>query len=197
MLGTTRRIGAGAVALVVLGCSDAPTANSPGPRANRQVLPAPTQVSVVTRDVPLAEPESASQVIGVFGGQLTLPGAGLTVTIPAFAVLRPTLITVTAVAGRQVAYEFAPHGLEFVVPVSAVQRLDGTSAITNGLLPTTLYAGYFANVADLDQLNATATVSELLSTSIVDWNRTVSFAIQHFSGYLIAAGESAPGEGSQ
>jgi hypothetical protein len=65
---------------------------------------------------------SASAVIGAFGGQLTLPSAGLTVVVPPFAVASPTRITVTAVAGNQVAYELDPHGTRLLVPLVVTQR---------------------------------------------------------------------------
>jgi hypothetical protein len=186
------------------GCSDSKSVTSPaaptGPTASTLLLASPASVNVVTRDVPLAASQSASALVGIWGGRITLSNAGLSVFIPPFALTRPTWITITAVAGNQVAYEFEPHGIQFNVPLTATQNLAGTSASTGGLLPATLYAGYFQNIADLDQLNATATVSELLGTSISLLTGSVSFTISHFSGYLIAAGLSegeGEGEGSQ
>src|SRR5215203_3992496 len=103
---------------VISSCTDsggpaAPTGNS-GPT---RLISGPTTMNVVTRDTPLAATQSASATIGISGGQISLPGVGLTVIVPAFAVTSSTTITVTAVAGNAVAYEFAPHGLQFNVPV--------------------------------------------------------------------------------
>jgi hypothetical protein len=197
-----RATAVGTLTLITLsalaGCSDSNSVTGPatpaGRAANTVVLGSPATVNVVTRDTPLSAPQSASAFIGVFGGRISLPGAGLTVYIPPFALETPTVITVTAVAGNQVAYEFEPHGTQFRVPLIASQNLTGTSASTGGVLPSVLYAGYFANVADLNQLNATALVSELLGTSISSSGRA-SFLIGHFSGYLIAAGLADSGDG--
>jgi hypothetical protein len=176
---------------VVASCSDSRAVTAPAVSggSNRLVLNAPTQVQVVTRDTPLSGPVSASRLVGVFGGVINLPEAGLSVTIPAFALTSPTTITVTAVPGSELAYEFEPHGTQFRVPLIVTQQLAGTSASAGGVLPAKLRAAYFADVLDLDQLDGTATVSELFGTSINTWNGTVSFAVWHFSGYLIAAGE--------
>jgi hypothetical protein len=184
----------------VAGCSDSNTVTGPsaasGPSPSTLLLTSPTTVNVVTRDTPLAAAQTASASVGIWGGYIALPGAGLSVYIPPFALSSTTLITVTAVAGNQVAYEFGPHGTQFRVPVLVSQQLQGTSAWNGGVLPSRLLAGYFQNVTDLDQLNATATVSELLSTSISAVTGRVTFGITHFSGYLIATGETGEVEGS-
>jgi hypothetical protein len=185
---------------VAISCSDSPSVTSPtstrSPGASRQLLSSPAAVSVVTRNVPLAESQSTSAVIGIFGGRLSLPGTGLTVVVPPFAVTTPTTITVTAVAGREVAYEFEPHGTQFLVPLRVTQSLSGTSVSNAGL--TTLSAGYFQSIADLDQSNGTALVSELLGTSVSLWSNSASFSISHFSGYLIGTGFApTDGDGSQ
>ena len=105
--------------------------------------------------------------------------------MPPFAVLSPTQITVTAVAGSQVAYEFEPHGIQFVAPVVLSQNLSATSANNAGLLQPVVGA-YFANLSDLDPVNGTALVSELLNTSLNLLTKNATFAVFHFSGYLIA-----------
>src|SRR4051812_35393528 len=186
---------------VAISCSDSGTVTSPasatGTGASHQLLAVPTAVNVVTRDVPLATAQSTSALIGVFGGRLTLPGPGLTVIVPPLALTTPTTITVTAVAGREVAYEFEPHGTQFLVPLRVRQGLTGTSASNAGLL-TTVSAGYFQSASDLDQINGTALVSELLGTSLNLWTNSVSFSISHFSGYLIGTGFAPDGgDGSQ
>jgi hypothetical protein len=151
-------------------------------------------MDVVNRDTPLATPQSASATIGIFGGQISLPGAGLTVVVPAFAVTAPTTITVTAVAGSQVAYEFEPHGTRFLAPLVVTQSLTGTSVERPGYSGV-LYAGYFSDVSALDQLAGTALIDELLRASVDKKLGTATFLITHFSGYLLGTGESGPPDG--
>ena len=156
-------------------------------------------MDVVTWDTPVTTAQSASAQIGVLGGQISLPSLGLTVIVPAFAVTSTTTITVTAVPGNQVAYEFEPHGLRFNAPVIVRQTLAGTSASQqNGLIPGVLYGGYFVDVSALNQLNGTALVDEILRVSIDRVLGSATFSILHFSGYLLGTGESGPisGEGT-
>src|SRR5438046_173787 len=103
-----------AVLVAACGQHDSVTAPPAGARAQRTILSTPATVNVVTRNTPLSQSLSTSAVIGAFGGVLSIPGAGLTIVVPAFALSSPTRITVTAVAGNQVAYEFAPHGIHFL-----------------------------------------------------------------------------------
>jgi hypothetical protein len=151
-------------------------------------------MDVVTWDSPVTT-QSASAVIGVLGGQISLPDLGLTVTVPALALSAPTTITVTAVAGGAVAYEFEPHGLQFNVPVIVRQNLAATSASQGGIIPGVLYGGYFADVSALDQLSGTAFVDETLRVSIDRALGTATFSVIHFSGYLLGTGESGPNDG--
>jgi hypothetical protein len=173
-------------------CDRAPTAPAPeAAPANRLLLASPQTVSVVTRNTPLPAPLSASAVVGIFGGQLNLPGAGLKVVIPPLALTKSTRITVTAIAGSQVAYEFEPHGTHFLVPLSVTQNLLGTSGYSGGLFPKPIVAGYFANVTDLNPFSNTGLVSELLGVVLNLSTKSATFPVFHFSGYLIATGESS------
>jgi hypothetical protein len=184
--------------LLASSCADSHHVTSPaqvdGAVANGLILSAPAQFNGITRNVPLAVAESGSATIGVLGGTITLPGAGLTLVVPALALTQPTVITVTAVPGQLVAYEFEPHGQQFAVPLIATQSLAGTSADQGGALASVLYAGYFPSIADLDQLNATAMITELLGTSISAWNTSATFLVPHFSGWLIGTGRSDSGD---
>jgi hypothetical protein len=153
-------------------------------------------MDVVTRNAALETAQSTSATIGVLGGQMSLPGTGLTLIIPALALTAPTTITVTAVAGSEVAYEFEPHGLQFNVPLIVRQSLDGTSASQqHGVIPGVLYGGYFADPSGLDQLTGTALVDEVLRVSIDRVLGMATFSVSHFSGYLLGTGESGPSDG--
>jgi hypothetical protein len=183
--------------LVVASCDRGVTAPAPSSTsANRLILPSPTSVNVVRRNTPLAAPLSASATIGIFGGQISIPAAGIKVVIPPFALSSTKQITVTAVAGDQVAYEFQPHGTQFLVPLVVTQNLVGTSANTGGLLPGSLVAGYFANVSDLNPAAGTGLVSELLGVALNLGTKTATFPVFHFSGYLVATGENTAPDGS-
>jgi hypothetical protein len=120
------------------------------------------------------------------GGVLALPSAGLTVVVPPLAVLKPTQMSVTAVAGSSVAYEFEPHGIKFSVPLVATQALNGTQAQNGGSInPLSLFAGYFPDSKRI------TSVSELLNLNVNVLGQTSVLTIWHFSGYIIATGRSS------
>lgn len=150
--------------------------------ASRSLLAAPVTIVPVQRTTPLATPMSASAYVGIFGGTLSLPGAGLTVVVPPFAVLSPTLMTVTALAGSNVAYTFEPHGISFLAPLVATQSLQNTTAQGGLLSSLTLQAGYFPDD------NNVLSVTELLSVDVSPLGLTSTFNIWHFSGYILAGG---------
>jgi hypothetical protein len=186
-----RLLGVATLALAASCASDAtaPAPAAPSTTANRLLLGSPQTVSVVRRDVPLAAPLQASKTVGLLGGVIKLPGAGLQVIVPPLAVTRSTRITVTALAGDQLAYEFEPHGIHFLTPLLVTQNLNGTSAVNSGGLLSPLVAGYFASTSDLNPLNGTGLVSELLGVVLNLSAKTATFPVFHFSGYLIATGE--------
>jgi hypothetical protein len=180
-----------ATLVVAAGCDRGVTAPAPagaGTSANRLLLGTPKTVTVVQRSTPLAAPISASATLGILGGQINLPGAGLKVVVPAFALTKTTKITVTAVAGSQVAYEFEPHGTQFLVPLIVTQNLSGTDVVSGGLFSKPVFAGYFSSLSDLNPLSNTGVVSELLGVALNLSNKTATFSVFHFSGYLIATG---------
>jgi hypothetical protein len=155
-------------------------------------------VKVVTRNTALSAPLSSSATIGILGGRITIPGTGLSVIVPAGAVLSPTRFTATALAGSQGAYEFEPRGTHVLVARLVTQSLVGTSANTSGLLNLGLKGGYFADQSALDPAAGTGIVSELLGASVSLLTRTVTFPVFHFSGYLVAVGcQSDDASGNQ
>jgi len=183
--------------IAAAGCGDRSSVTAPtaGPAAPRSILSSPASVNVVTRNTPLATSLSATKTIGVLGGTISIPAAGITVVVPALALSSSTQITVTAVAGNQVAYEFAPHGITFNVPLVVTQSLVGTSA--QGTLLSVLKAGYFQNLTDLNPTNGTGVVSELLNASVGVGGLTTVFPVYHFSGYLVATGLTSTDDGSE
>ena len=142
-------------ALLAYGCAnDSVTAPSSAPVAAPaaasqsllgSLLGQPTTVTPLLRKTPLPSAVTASATIGPLGGVLALPSAGLTVVVPPLAVTKPTKMSVTAVAGSSVAYEFEPHGIKFTIPLGgdavlegdagAERRIDQSSFAVRRLLP--------------------------------------------------------------
>ncbi|HEX5409336.1 MAG TPA: hypothetical protein VFW89_06160 [Gemmatimonadaceae bacterium] len=149
-----------------------------------------TQVVVLQRTVALSNDVTASRTIGLLGGVIALPSAGLSFVVPPGAVLRNTKITVTAPAGKLVAYTFAPHGLKFLVPAIATVDLRNTTAYGNSTLLSILQAGYFTDDLSGAQQTGLETVQDLLAVQ-VRLGTTAVFTVPHFSGYLLASGHTA------
>jgi hypothetical protein len=180
-------LAAAAVASSVSCVTDVPSSPTvPSERAPANAasnLVTPITVVPLQRTSPLATAQSASARIGILGGRISLPDAGLTVTVPPLAVVTPVTITVTAPAGSDVAYEFSPHGLAFLAPLVATQDLHNTQAQAGGLIdPLSLYVGYFP-----DSSHPT-TVTELLNLRVDLLSQTSIALLWHFSGYMWSSG---------
>jgi hypothetical protein len=146
-------------------------------------LGSPTEITPLLRNAPLAQSLSVSATVGPLGGTLSLPGAGLLVVVPPLALSSRQTITVTAMAGSNVAYEFAPHGLKFNLPLVVTQNLGLTQASRNGLVnPLSLFAGYFP-----DSTKPTS-ITEQLNVNVDLLNSVATFTVWHFSGYILASG---------
>lgn len=148
---------------------------------------------ILRRVTPLAQNLSASAVIGPLGGSIKIDSAGVKIDIPAGALSGSTTITMTALAGPNVAYEFQPHGLVFAQPVKVQQDLRVTWAGTNPALLNTAHGGYYDNSLDsslVDPLNALILLKEH-ELGYLDANKTqLKFYIGHFSGYVVTSGRS-------
>jgi hypothetical protein len=173
--------------MVALGaCAEAPTAPQESvPSASLLGLPllssGAVEAHVVRRTTPLATDEVVTKVIGRGGGTIRLPRAGLTLTVPAGAVLHNTTFTVTAPAGDLVGYHFEPHGTDFRRKLKATQKLAGTEI---GLLEGVLnppFAAYYEG-----ELLPVLDVFEVLGINVSGLLGVATFEIPHFSGYIIA-----------
>ena len=188
-----KRVALLAAFVFVASCADAPTQPAT-PVAERtepsailgSLLAAPDTVVAVTRTTPLTRSVTVSRTIGLFGGTLAIPEAGVSIYFPPGAVLRSTTITMTAPAGSAVAYEFGPHGARFLVPPVITQRLPGLDL--NGSAPSGLTAAYFTDLSQVNLASGVSLVTELLNLTVALGGQSVSFPVQHFSGYLIAMG---------
>lgn len=145
----------------------------------------PDTVVVVQRLVPLRYDITQTKYIGSGGGQISIPAAGVTLVVPAGAVDMPTPITMTAVAGRGLAYEFGPKGMTFKKPLTIKQDLKVTSLDLRLLSRMKFNGGYFKSRGDLLG-GLLGIVYELLAAKTSSNGSAVEFNVNHFSGYLIA-----------
>jgi len=126
-----------------------------------------------------------SVTVDASGGVLDIPETGLRITIPRGAVAARTTITVRSIPGLMVAYDFAPHGIKFAVPLQFSQDLAGTQ-MKEGVV---LSGGYFASDTQLLPLLGLAKVNEVLPARVTDGR--VVFDIRHFSGYMVSTNRAA------
>ncbi|MGV3709064.1 MAG: hypothetical protein ACO1Q7_09490 [Gemmatimonas sp.] len=146
-------------------------------KALRRTTPVATQI---TRSVKITK---------AIGGAIDIPETGLRIEIPAGAIPRDTMtITVTALAGRSVAYDFQPHGTTFLKPLAFRQSLTKTTWF-QAILKPTLSGGYFANTAQVDPTTGIALLNEVLPLTIL--NNEARFNIFHFSGYMVSGGRQS------
>lgn len=190
-----------ATALVAGGCRDvvtpepAPTvgASREGPNAllgelltiTGSLLGLNDTVVVLQRREALPAPITVTKVIGYWGGTISIPEAGLTVRVPQGAVSSSTKFTVTAPAGRAIAYEFGPHGQQFEKALTFEQDLRVSTLREWQLRYAKLQGGYFADGGLLAGL-LRAVVQELLPALVDTTDMKVRFDMKHFSGYLVA-----------
>ena len=163
----------------------------------KAVLDQPVTANALLRTTPIFFKQTATATIGREGGTLGLSEAGIEVVVPPGALVRPTRVSVTAIPGFLVAYEFQPHGTVFRTPLVVTQKLTNTlwmsdfdffSSLLGLSSGTSLEAGYFADATQLDQTNGTAQVNEVLPVVVDDTAQTATFNVSHFSGYVIATG---------
>lgn len=177
-----------AATVALAGCTDQSLPFEPGTTASFFThAPAPG-FEVLRRNAALTADVSATSVIGPEGGEITLLSAGITFVVPPNALSEQTEITVLAPAGDAVAFQFAPHGLEFDVPASirvaaaATNADDFSGDSARGGSPLDHIMGVYFNgdpglgVEPLENLDA-----YFLDGSI-------TFDIDHFSGYACASG---------
>ena len=106
------------------------------------------------------------------GCVLDIPEVGAQLQIPGATLSDPTVITMTALAGSDVNFEFGPHGTQFKKTV----RIDVDQSKTKGMGVRKFWALYWVdNIED---------VQEEIQASVK--NGSIRFETDHFSGYAIA-----------
>ena len=143
---------------------------------------------------PLAAPITVTQVVSSLGGTISIPDADLDLFIPAGAFTAATMtISVTALAGSALAYDFQPHGTVFLKGLSIRQGLGRTNWAAFTLKPgfaATVSGAYFADPSQVDANSGVAAIDEWLPAEFNLVNATIGFDIRHFSGYMAAMGRS-------
>jgi hypothetical protein len=184
-----------AALVLAASCSDAPTATPT--RLDRLPIMASQQdkvarVKLLKRTYTISEDIATSAAIGPAGGVLAVPEAGLLVYFPPGALVQSTLITATAFKGKNVAYDFQPHGLRFVTPIYVMQELVRTELNTARAMKKEMgiWAGYLANGTDDILPDGSATFSEVFNAFFdgTGSDRLAVFTTTHFSGYAMASG---------
>lgn len=179
-------------AAVVTSCASPETSVAPtraGGSAQHDLLG--TTASLLTllvpaaRTTPLSSDVTWSFIAGPNGAVSVNRATGVTITIPAGALVDEQVITVTAPAGSAVAYSFSPH-LVFARPVTLAQSLNGINLLTT--LTLSLSAGHFAGDEPTLTANGLAVVDEVVPAYLDLLTGTVRVRVGHFSGWIIATG---------
>jgi len=182
-----RVLGAVAVAAAVAACS-METATSPvsdvgGARA-ANILPGSERLAWgLERTKPIATALTARARFTANGGTLVIKELGVTLTVPANALPRDTMtITMTALPGSMVVYEFEPHGTVFRRPLTLSHALTGTKYD-----PTKdgRFGGHFTDRSKINELKQVL-ITETAAPFIV--NGRINFNIGHFSGWMMSTG---------
>lgn len=179
-------------------CSDTPSApnalENAAPAYNKHdtpevgtVLTPPLRVKALLREVPLREAQTRSfDVKGAHGGVIEWPELGLKVVVPQKGFKGQDMtITITALAGDVIAYDFGPDGSRFDQPLTVVQSLKGTNyAKLRG--KALLRGAYFKHASQVSDATNSAVVNEfqLTDLDVKGWN--VRFQVTHFSGYMVS-----------
>jgi hypothetical protein len=85
-----------------------------------------------------------------------------------------------------VAYKFEPHGLVFERPLTLKQSLNGVRFDSRDVLT----GAYFKTDRLVLNENGLAQIAELLPATTNRTSNTVTFQVEHFSGYIVASGRS-------
>lgn len=196
----SKTLGLLGAALLALGaCTETPDAAllSPG-QPSFKAAAATVVKSTVARARPLAHDVTTSATVTRAGGVIELPEAGLTVVVPQNAIpagKSALTITVTARKGRQIAYEFGPHGTQFNRPLVLTQDIRDSEWKKRGALAP-LAISYFANAADLDEASGIVAEREELPAQIRTGGDQLTWNVWHFSGYTVVWGRKKTGSDS-
>jgi hypothetical protein len=182
---TTLAAGCGSDTTTAPSAPIAPQATTSSKSLLGTLLGSPETIHPLLRTTPLPSNVSKTVTVGLLGAVVNIPSAGFSMIVPPLATKFGTKITVTALAGSNVAYEMEPHGLKFLLPLVATQSLKNVQNPPNGLL--NLQLGYFPDPTHV------TTVTELLNVNVDLLGLSATSTIWHFSGYIFAGGDDSSG----
>lgn len=144
----------------------------------------------LTRDVAVPNGVVKSFTFTKKGGTIDMRNeTGLRIDIPEGAIPGERLtITVTALPGKAVAYDFQPHGTVFLKPLAFRHDLKYTSWDKLGFKGV-IFGGYFKDPSQIDLTRGIAKLDELFPVTIK--SSEVSFEVKHFSGYMVSSGRQS------
>jgi hypothetical protein len=136
--------------------------------------------------------QSVSAVVGSGGATLSLPGADFSMTIPAGALSEPTEITIVARSGSFIVYDMLPHGLQFMLPVTAVQGLS-TTATYGTTAGNGVRSAYLSPANEQIGLDGSASPVELEAATSYFYGahpvaQTQVWILNHYSRYMLISG---------
>ncbi len=149
-------------------------------------LATPVVATSLERKEALADTVSATFIVTKAGGVFTVPGTGLDIWVQANTVSGDFPLTVKALPGKVVAYEFGPSGTKFPKSLIMIQDLKGTNY--DSRVGATFDAGYFSSLGDVDAVRGTALIKERLQNMFDAESGKFYFAVNHFSGYMVSWG---------
>lgn len=171
----------GGVALTAACSSDSVTAPVAVVQPSLGGLHDEGMVPMGMRLVPLTQDTTVEAVIGEAGGSLRIEALGFLLIVPRGAVTTPTTFTVTALAGRGLAYELAPRGVEFKVPL--IVRQD--RRVTDIAWGKDVSAARFNGTIALDEAGVRARTDGRMPAQ---WRGSwIEFGIRRASGYLVSS----------
>ncbi len=166
------------------------------PPSDEPTDPVSSVIELLDRDRPLQRNITVTATVTPLGGHIKIPEAGFDLKVPEGALPHSTEITVTALKGNKVAYEFGPHGLRFNRPVEFRQEMSRTKIDRlieawglgqefksgGGYLvpPDRLWGIYYQGTPK--------SFVPLEFHRVVLKNFWITFEFDHFSGYALASG---------
>jgi len=186
---TIRLALAGLATMAAAACADAPgsalTARTPSFSAGAL---AKSEKSA-GRQHPVATSFTRSIDVDHKGGRIEIPEVGFRLDIPKNAIhgnLGTIHMSVTVLAGNQIAYDFQPTGLTFDQPLQFEQDMRDLAKDASVDPASVLQVSYFKSPADLDPAHGTARTYEDLPSGIDFSGHTLKADIWHFSGYIVS-----------
>ena len=188
---TTRLVLAGLAVLAAAACADTNSSDLTPRTPSLSSGSVATVKKAAGRKVPVSRSFTRSIDVDHKGGEIKIDEVGFRLTVPKQAI-RPqdgTIhMTVTVLAGTQVAYEFEPSGITFQRPLEFEQDLRDVAGDVSSSSTLVPQVSYFKSKQDLDPTHGVARTYEDITTNLDFSGHTLKADIWHFSGYIVSWG---------